>query len=107
MTGHDQMINECSSWWYCDNIVNHPGQIGFLHMGFPRVFILLRDGDDIFADFERFRDELAEVNFLDPSEREGADIEELLRQAYNFLVLQDEEEERLALERMKEDDECF
>lgn len=100
MTGHDQMINECSSWWYCDNIVNHPGQIGFLHMGFPRVFILLRNGDD-------FRDELAEVNFLDPSEREEADIEELLRQAYNFLVLQDEEEERLALERMKESDECF
>ena len=76
-------------------------------MGFPRVFILLRDGDDTFADFEKFRDELAEVNFLDPSEREEADIEELLRQAYNFLILQYEEEEWLALEYMKEGDECF
>ena len=67
-------------------------------MGFPRVFILLRDGNDIFADFEDFKNGLAEVNFLDPSEREGADIDEILRQAYNFLVLQDEAEERRAEE---------
>ena len=93
-----QTISECASWWCCDNLVCHAGQIGLLHMGFPRVFILLRNGDDIFADFDEFKSGLAEVNFLDPSEREGEDIDEILRQAYNFLVLQDEAEERRAEE---------
>lgn len=89
-------------------MVSHPGQIGLLHMGFPRVFILLRNGDNIFADFDEFREDLAEVNFLDPSEREGADVEELLRQAYNFLVLQDEEEERIAMEiELEREDEGY
>lgn len=106
MRKYEQMIKECASWWCCDNLVNHPGQLGLLHMGFPRVFILLRNGDDIFADFKEFRDGLAEINFIDPSEREGADTDELLRQAYNFLILQDEEEDRLAEERMEED-ECL
>ena len=93
-----QAKSEYASWWCCDNLVCHAGQIGLLHMGFPRVFILLRNGDDIFADFDEFKNGLAEVNFLDPSEREGADIDEILRQAYNFLVLQDEEEDRRAEE---------
>lgn len=93
-----QTKSECASWWCCDNLVCHQGQIGLLYMGFPRVFILLRDGDDIFADFEEFKCGLAEVNFLDPSECEGADIDEILRQAYNFLVLQDEAEDRIAEE---------
>lgn len=91
----EQTINECASWWCCDNLVCHAGQIGLLHMGFPRVFILLRNGDDI---FDEFKSGLSEVNFLDPSEREGADIDEILRQAYNFLVLQDEAEDRIAEE---------
>lgn len=27
--------------WYCDNILEHPVQIGLLYLGFPRCFVLI------------------------------------------------------------------
>lgn len=90
-----EAIERSSSWWYCDNIVNHKGQLGLLRMDFPRVFVLIRNDDDLMCDFEEFRNHIAELNFMTPSEREEADIEEILTEAWHFLALQEEEEERL------------
>ena len=89
------------NWWVCDNIVHpaHRKQLGLLSLNEPQVFILLRNGDDIFADFEDFKNKLAEVNFLRPSDRANADLEQILTDAYNFLLLQDMEEDRLFEER--------
>jgi hypothetical protein len=85
----------------CDNIVHpaHRKQLGLLSLNEPQVFILLRSGDDIFADFEDFKNKLAEVNFLRPADRSNAGIEQILTDAYNFLLLQDMEEDRLFEER--------
>lgn len=103
-----QAIADSAHWWYCDNIVSdlHRGQLGLLRMKFPQVFILIRDEDDLFCSYEDFRDHIAEVNFfnhndeksLSPQQREGIIIE-----AWNFLSLQEEEEERLAIEREEEE----
>lgn len=93
-----EAIERSSVWWYCDNIVNHKGQIGLLRMDFPRVFILIRDDSNLLCSFEDFKNNIAEVNFMTPSEREGADIESILTDAWNFLALQEEEEDRLAEE---------
>lgn len=89
------------NWWVCDNIVHpaHRKQLGLLSLNEPQVFILLRHGDDIFADFEDFKNKLAEVNFLRPADRANADLEQILTDAYNFLLLQDMEEDRLFEER--------
>ena len=105
-TVREEAMERSVSWWYCDNILHHPEQIGLLRMDFPRVFILIRDyADACFASFDEFMDHVAEVNFFVPAEREEADIEEILTDAWNFLALQEEEEERLADEM--EDDEDF
>ena len=90
-----EAIKRSAAWWYCDNIVNHKGQLGLLRMDFPRVFILVRNDDELFCSFEHFRDHVAELNFMTPGEREEADTEEILIDAWNFLSLQEEEEERL------------
>lgn len=93
------MINETLNWWYCDNIVHpqHQGQIGFLHLGEPMAFVLVRDyADAYFASYVEFREHIAEVNFLHPGDRENADIDELLRQAWNFMALQEQKEEELS-----------
>jgi len=85
-----------ADWWYCDNIVHpkHKGQVGLLHMAEPRVFVLIRDyADAYFASFEEFREHIAEVNFLDPHDRNGADIEGILVDAWNFMSAQESEEE--------------
>ena len=88
-------IEQSQHWWYCDNILNHPGQCGLLRMDFPRVFILIRDADTCYwADFEEWKNDIIEVNFFNPSERTEADIDSLLTEAWNFLALTEEEEER-------------
>lgn len=64
-------------------------------MQFPRVFILIRDEDTAYwADYEEWKNDVVEVNFFTPSEREEADIDSILTEAWNFLVLIEEEEER-------------
>jgi hypothetical protein len=56
---------------------------------------LIRDEDVAYwADFEEWRDDIVELNFFTPSEREDADIEAILIDAWNFLALYEEEEER-------------
>ncbi len=79
---------------------NRPdGQIGLLKMDFPRVFVLVRNYGDIYpGTFEEFRDNVAEVNFFSPSERQEADIDDILTDAWNFLALAEREEESRANE---------
>lgn len=89
--------------WYCDNIIEHPEQIGLLHLGFPRCFVLIPScGDFYFSTFEEFLD-CSEINWLDPSdkcsEEEKMNVLELL---WSFSIEQEEEEERLASEREDE-----
>ena len=97
-----ELIERTKNWWYCDNIIDHPKQVGLLHMGFPRVFILMRDYDVAYwAAYEKWKEDLIEVNFFDRTDRlnttEG-DLEILLIDAWNFLCLEEQEEERKAQE---------
>ena len=92
-----EATSRAQHWWFCENIVNHAGQIGLLRMDFPRVFILIRDYEEAyFADFDDFKNGIAEVNFFDPSDRDTADVESILIDAWNFLSLEEEEEDRQA-----------
>lgn len=68
-------MEKFKNWWYFDNIISHRGQIGLLSMNEPRVFILIRDyADCYFANFDEFKNSIAEVNFFDPEDRQTADI---------------------------------
>jgi hypothetical protein len=88
-------IEDSQNWWYCDNLLNHPGQCGLLRMSFPRVFILIRDEETAYwADYENWKNNVVEVNFFTPSERSEADLDSILTEAWNFLALYEEEEER-------------
>ena len=102
----EEAIKRSQHWWYCDNILNHPGQCGLLRMDFPRVFILMRDYDTAYwEDIEEWKRDLVEVNFFNPSEREEANLDEILTEAWNFLALIEEEEEKqFELNNQYEDD---
>ena len=90
----EEATKRSAHWWYCDNILNHPGQCGLLRMDFPRVFILIRDEDTAYwADFEKWKNDIVEVTFFDRREKGEADVEEILTDAWNFLALIEEEEE--------------
>lgn len=86
------------NWFYCDNIVHpkHHLHVGLLSMNFPRVFIYIRNlADATFASYEDFKKNVAEVNFFDPKDRETANLEEILIDAYNFMILQERKEDEM------------
>lgn len=101
-------IEASQNWWYCDNILNHPEQVGLLRMSFPRVFILIRNYDIAYwADFEEWKKDIIELNFFNPSERAEADIDSILTEGWNFLALIEEEEDRQYEENNGYEDEDF
>lgn len=83
--------------WYCDNIIDHPGQIGLLHLGFPRCFVLIpSEAEFYFSTFEQFINGVSEINWLDPSDKGTPEEQQrVLEMLWNFSVEQEEEEERL------------
>lgn len=82
--------------WYCDNIIDHPEQVGLLYLGFPRCFVLIPNSEEFhWSDFDSFLD-LIQVNWLDPNDKGTPDEQyEVLRILWNFSIEQENEEERL------------
>lgn len=89
--------------WYCDNIIEHPEQIGLLHLGFPRCFVLIpNSGDFYFSTFEEFL-HYSQVNWLDPSDKGTPEEQrEVLELLWDFSIEQEEEEEHLYSDRNEE-----
>lgn len=92
------MINQkYAGCWYCDNIIDHSKQVGLLHLGFPRCFVLIpNSGEFYFSTFEEFKEALCEVNWLDPNDKGTIKEQEaVLELLWNFSVEQEEREEEL------------
>ena len=87
--------------WYCDNIIDHPDQVGLLHLGFPRCFILIPNSMEFqFSTYEEFVNGLSEVNWLDPSDKPSeAEKERILTLLWNFSAEQEQKEEELSIDR--------
>ena len=84
--------------WYCDNILDYPHQVGLLHLGFPRCFVLMKSDADFYycRDFEHWKTMIAEINWLDPSDRGTAtEQEEVLTNLWNFAIEAEQREEEL------------
>lgn len=83
--------------WYCDNIIDHPEQVGLLHLGFPRCFVLIPNSKEFyFSTFESFLEGLSEINWLDPSDKGTPEEQtEVLIKLWNFSIEQEEKEEEL------------
>lgn len=83
--------------WYCDNIVDHPEQVGLLYLGFPRCFVLIPSSSEFYlSTFEDFVGGAVAINWLDPSDK-GTPQEqaEVLRLLWNFSIEQERKEEEL------------
>ena len=84
---------------YKRQIIYHPEQVGLLHLGFPRCFVLIpNSGDFYFSTFEEFL-HYSQVNWLDPSDKGTPEEQrEVLELLWDFSIEQEEKEERLASE---------
>lgn len=83
--------------YLAENIVDYQGQIGIIHLSFPRCFVWFeQDVDSIYCSYEEFIANIAHINWLDPSDS-GTDKEQksVLIKMWNFLCEQEAEEERL------------
>lgn len=82
--------------FYCDNIIDYPNEVGLLHLGFPRCFVLIPNSSDFyFSTFDEFL-KYAKPNWLDPSDKgTPAEQEEVLIKLWNFSVEQERKDESL------------
>lgn len=96
MTGKIMSKQEYIGCWYCDNIIDYPEQVGLLHLGFPRCFVLIPSSTDFyFSTFESFL-QMAKVNWLDPLDKGTPEEQkETLIRLWNFSVKQESKEEEL------------
>lgn len=90
--------------WYCDNIIDHPEQVGLLYLGFPRCFVLIPNSEEFyfstFDDFLRY----ARPNWLDCNDKgTSAEQREVLELLWNFSVEQEQKEEELYEGRQNDD----
>lgn len=83
--------------WYCDNIIDHPEQVGLLYLGFPRCFVLIpNSGDFYFSTYEEFVNGLCAVNWLDPSDKGTPEEQrQVLELLWNFSIEQENKEYEL------------
>lgn len=90
---------DTSNCYYCDNILEYPNQIGLLYLGFPRCFVRFENNSEsYFSDYDFWRENLAVINWLEPKEAQlysEQEKENVLITLWNFLCLQEDEEERL------------
>lgn len=93
--------------WYCDNIIDHPEQVGLLHLGFPRCFVLIPNSMEFqFSTYDEFIDGLSEVNWLDPSDigkYSEKEKEKVLTLLWNFSIEEEEVDERYCEENEEYD----
>lgn len=82
--------------YLCENILNHDGEIGLLHLDFPRCFVRFKDDmESYFSDYDFWKENLAFVNWLDPQYKySDEEKEKVLINMWNFLCEQEAEEER-------------
>lgn len=94
-------VEDYSSCWFCDNIVNHPEQIGLLHLDFPRCFVLVPNSYEFnMGSYEDFENEFCKIHWLDPSEKTSQEEKKkVLLRLWNFLVMQERVEEDLECDR--------
>ena len=92
-----------SGCWYCDNIIEHPDQVGLLYLGFPRCFVLIPNSMEFqFSSYEDFVDGLTQINWLDPKDMERyseKEKEDVLTTLWNFSIEQERKEDELAKKR--------
>ena len=90
---------ETYNCYYCDNILDYPNQIGLLYLGFPRCFVRFENNcESYFTDYDFWRENIATIDWLEPKESSNyteSEKEEVLQILWNFLCLQEEEEDRL------------
>ena len=54
--------------YLAENIIDYHGQIGIIRLSFPRCFIWFdQDADSIYCSYDEFKDRIAHINWLDPS----------------------------------------
>lgn len=93
--------------WYCDNILDYRHQVGLLHLGFPRCFVLMKSDADFFwcKDFDTWMANVAEVNWLDPSDPgTPEEQQQVLTRLWNFAIEAEQMEEAIYMEEHDEEE---
>lgn len=88
--------------FYCaDNLLLHPDELIVIKLTDPRLFVRFNYTDSIFTSFQDWKANHTDLQWIDPDDQPETEeeIEAILTDCWNFLALQEHEEERQADER--------
>lgn len=80
---------EHKHYWLGENKQCHPEHEVIIRMADPRCFIKYRVDLAMFADYEKFYDSIAEIQWID-GKPDKLTQEKILTEAWNFLCIEDE-----------------
>lgn len=96
------MLDRYHHFYIAENALCHPGIEFLLHMDFPRCFIRYRASAALFANYDTFVADIADVQWMDGERPDEATQARILTDAWNFLVL-DEQRLNDGLDAMEND----
>lgn len=91
-------------WYYGENLFLKENNNALFNLKLG-VMIMFEFETAMFADYEEFTESIAQIEFFTGDRPD--DVEPILIEAWNFMVLHDQEEERLAIERELDEDDFF
>lgn len=90
-------------FFICENRLLFPDEEFIIHMAFPRCFIRFDRGGGMTTDYDAFFHSIADVQWMDGDEVDRRERDRVLRDAWNFLAL-DERAQEDDLDDLDEDD---
>ena len=83
-------------FYFSENIMLYPGQAAITKLTHPRLFVRFNYGESIFINYEDWKNNHTDLQWLDPDDKpDTEEIEYHLTDCWNFLAMHEREEDRL------------
>ncbi|WP_147313820.1 helix-turn-helix domain-containing protein [Deminuibacter soli] len=84
-------------YYISENLMLYPNQLAILKLTSPRLFLRFNYPDSHFIDFDDWKANHTDLQWLDPTDKPGSqeEAESILIDCWNFLALHEREEDKL------------
>lgn len=104
MSRKEEYKEEYKEYWWGENAQFYPGQQSIIKLSTPRVLIRYELEDVLEANFKEFFDSIEEIHWLDGNDLEDTQKEAILKEAWDFLIIEEHLLEQDLLEMDDNDD---
>jgi len=83
-------VEEHKDWWLGENRQHFKGQETLIKLSFPRCMIRYKLEDAYFTDFDQWKDQIAEIQWIDGEQPSKKEQEKIITEGWNFLAIEEQ-----------------